>query len=96
MIRHLTTRVLAGIAIGAATSVPVASSPARAVVDLDPLKVVSIGDSYMAGNGARDDERNYPGPSDCCRRPWNWAGRYTESLFDSSFGVTYVRSAAAR
>ncbi|OLE23036.1 MAG: hypothetical protein AUG44_23220 [Actinobacteria bacterium 13_1_20CM_3_71_11] len=37
-----------------------------------PIKIVQIGDSYSAGNGARD----YYGPRGCYRSHSNWAERY--------------------
>ena len=47
-----------------------------------PLKVVLIGDSYSAGNGARNSRgsRSYYGPEDCYRSNDGWAGQYVRWL----------------
>lgn len=63
---------------------------------LPPLKVVHLGDSYSAGNGARTEagERNYHGVSGCYRSPTNWGSQFVESLKDT-FSVTYVNRACS-
>jgi lysophospholipase L1-like esterase len=55
-----------------------------------PLKVVQIGDSYSAGNGAGD----YYGPKDCYRSSSNWAERYLDTL-RSTYNVTFVNRACS-
>lgn len=74
----------------------VAVAPAAAQSVLPPLKVVQIGDSYSAGNGARDadGDRDYYGVSECYRSPSNWGEQYVDSL-RSSFAVTYVNRACS-
>jgi len=69
------------IFVGAlAANPPVATAqtaPAR-----EPLNVVVLGDSYSAGNGARDaqGDRAYYGPRGCYRSEYSWNGLYAESL----------------
>ena len=55
-----------------------------------PLKVVQLGDSYSAGNGAGD----YWGPKDCYRSSSNWAERYLDTL-RSAYNVTFVNRACS-
>jgi len=61
-----------------------------------PLKIVQIGDSYSAGNGARSDsgEPNYYGVDGCYRSPTNWGSQFAESLKDT-FAVTYLNRACS-
>ena len=63
---------------------------------LPPLKVVQLGDSYSAGNGARSasGKRNYQGVSGCYRSPTNWGNQFLDSLRDV-FSVTYVNRACS-
>ena len=63
---------------------------------LPPLKIVQIGDSYSAGNGARSESgfRNYRGVSGCYRSPTNWGSQFAQSLGDV-FAVTYVNRACS-
>ncbi len=63
---------------------------------LPPLKVVQLGDSYSAGNGARDasGKRNYQGVSGCFRSPTNWGNQFLDSLRDV-FSVTYINKACS-
>lgn len=61
----------------------VVTEPADAQVEDRPsLNVVVLGDSYSAGNGARDasDNRAYYGPSGCYRSDYAWNGLFAESL----------------
>lgn len=62
-----------------------------------PLKVVLIGDSYAAGNGARDadGDRNYEGPKGCYRSPTNWASQYVGHLEGGGYDVTFVNRACS-
>ena len=55
-----------------------------------PLKVVQIGDSYSAGNGAG----NYYGPKDCYRSSSNWAERYLDTL-RATYNVKFVNRACS-
>ena len=66
-------------------------------VQINPLKVVLMGDSYAAGNGARDadGDRNYVGPTGCYRSPTNWASQYVDSLTAAEYQVTYVNRACS-
>lgn len=74
-----------------------AATPAAAEIVLKPLKVVLIGDSYAAGNGARgaDGDRNYEGPADCYRSPTNWASQYVDWLETQGHQVTFVNRACS-
>src|SRR4051794_8045558 len=71
------------VALGATTSAAQAAG-AR------PLKVVQLGDSYSAGNGAG----NYYGPKDCYRSSSNWAERYLDSLRDT-YNISFVNRACS-
>ena len=62
-----------------------------------PLKVVLIGDSYSAGNGARNSRgsRSYYGPEDCYRSNDGWAGQYVRWLRTQGHRVTFVNAACS-
>lgn len=68
-----------------------------AAVTLKPLKVVLLGDSYAAGNGARNSsgDRNYQGVSGCYRSPTNWAGQYVGWLKTQGWSTTYINRACS-
>jgi len=68
----------------------VSSLDARAASSAQPLRVVQVGDSYSAGNGAGD----YYGPKSCFRSHKNWAERYLETLKDK-FNVIYSNRACS-
>lgn len=61
-----------------------------------PLKVVQLGDSYSAGNGARDADgkRNYSGVKGCNRSPTNWGSQFVDTLREV-FAVTYINRACS-
>lgn len=63
---------------------------------LPPFKIVHLGDSYSAGNGARSEsgDRNYIGVEGCFRSPTNWGSQFAQSLGDE-FAVTYVNRACS-
>lgn len=50
-----------------------------------PLNILVLGDSYSAGNGARDadGDRAYYGPRGCYRSDFSWNGLYVETLKDT-------------
>lgn len=81
--------------LGALLAPPI--EQAEAVVVINPLKIVLIGDSYAAGNGARDADGgpNYAGPSGCYRSPTNWAAQYVGWLGSEGFQVTFVNRACS-
>lgn len=64
--------------------------------ELPPFKIVHLGDSYSAGNGARDEfgGRNYVGVRGCYRSPTNWGQQFADSLRDV-FSVTYINKACS-
>jgi lysophospholipase L1-like esterase len=65
---------------------------ADAAVAVNPLKVVVVGDSYSAGNGAR----SYYGPTSCYRSHDNWAERYADWLVaHGPHAVTLVNRACS-
>ncbi len=72
-------------------------APAAADVEINPLKIVVVGDSYAAGNGARDadGDRNYAGPKKCYRSPTNWGSQYADWLGTQGYDVTYVNRACS-
>ena len=63
----------------------------QSTLALTPLKVVLLGDSYSAGNGAGD----YYGPHECYRSPNNWAERYIDALRTQGYAVTFVNRACS-
>ena len=63
----------------------------QSTLALTPLKVVLLGDSYSAGNGAGD----YYGPHECYRSKNNWAERYIEALRTQGYAVTFVNRACS-
>ena len=71
-------------ALALAVALPAAAQAAS------PLKVVQLGDSYSAGNGAGD----YYGPKDCYRSSSNWAERYLDTL-RATYNVTFVNRACS-
>src|SRR4051795_11431280 len=79
--------VAAVAAIGVAG---VLAPAAQAQSTARPLKVVQLGDSYSAGNGAG----NYYGPKDCYRSSTNWAERYMDSLRDT-YNISFVNRACS-
>lgn|GEM_PF-640630 len=64
---------------------------AQAAVTGDAIKVVQLGDSYSAGNGAGD----YYGPSDCYRSHKSWAADYADWLSDGGHHVTFLTRACS-
>jgi hypothetical protein len=58
---------------------------------------VLLGDSYAAGNGARDarGDRDYHGPQDCYRSHSNWAEQYVDALERSGKPVVFVNRACS-
>jgi len=64
--------------------------------ELPPFKILQLGDSYSAGNGARDEDgdRNYVGVRECYRSPTNWGEIFADSLRDI-FRVTYINKACS-
>jgi lysophospholipase L1-like esterase len=65
--------------------------------EAQPLKIVLLGDSYSAGNGARDanGDRDYYGPKDCYRSHSNWAEQYVDSLQAQGYNVTFLNRACS-
>jgi len=61
-----------------------------------PFRIVHLGDSYSAGNGARNEEgdKDFHSVKGCYRSPSNWGSRFAESLADV-FAVTYINRACS-
>jgi hypothetical protein len=61
------------------------------------MKIVLVGDSYSAGNGARDSsgDRDYYGPGGCYRSHSNWAEKYAHSLRDAGYNITLINRACS-
>ena len=62
-----------------------------------PLKVVLLGDSYSAGNGARNDngDHDFYGPKDCYRSRSNWSEKYVSGLRAIGYNITYLNRACS-
>lgn len=86
------TRALALVAAAAVLllGLPVPPS-AQAAVTADVIKIVQLGDSYSAGNGAEA----YYGPDGCFRSHDSWAAQYSEWLADQGHHVTFVSRACS-
>lgn len=81
--------VLASIvALGAIIATPGSQRPASAAGET--TKIVLVGDSYSAGNGAG----NYYGPAGCYRSSTNWAERYADWIRSNGYPVERVVNAA--
>jgi lysophospholipase L1-like esterase len=83
------------VATGIATSGP---SPVAAQVSptRPTLNVVVLGDSYSAGNGARNanGDRAYYGPSGCYRSDYSWNGLFVDAL-EATFDPVVSRVACS-
>lgn len=88
MLGSARTRARAVIIAAALFGAGSAAAPAEA--QLKPLKIVQLGDSYSAGNGAR----NYWGPKDCYRSSRNWAEKYVDTL-RATHHVTFINRACS-
>jgi Mg-chelatase subunit ChlD/lysophospholipase L1-like esterase len=96
---NVKARVLIGRVLKASVALLLCQSAGAALVPgeaLPPFKIVHVGDSYSAGNGARapDGGKNYNGVKGCYRSPTNWGNRFVDSLSDV-FSVTYVNRACS-
>ncbi len=62
-----------------------------------PLTVVLMGDSYTAGNGARDEAGNevYFGPERCRRSTAAWGAQYADALGRAGYDVTLLNRACS-
>lgn len=77
---------------------PLSAQPAPAAETEDrPLKVVLVGDSFSAGNGARDasGSPDYFGPLDCHRSHGTWARQYVDWLTTQGHHVSFVNRACS-
>src|SRR5680860_656753 len=71
----------------------VATAPGGA----QPLTVLLMGDSYTAGNGARDDagEPAYYGPERCMRSTNTWGEQYANIMENNGYAVTLLNRACS-
>ena len=76
---------------------PAAQSEDPVLSEARPLKVVLVGDSFAAGNGARDADNStdFYGPEDCLRSSSNWAEKYVDRLQDDGYNVTFINRACS-
>lgn len=90
--------------MGAATALAATSvvavdraTPAQAATSTRPMTVLLLGDSYSAGNGARNasGDRDYYGIKGCYRSPSNWASKYTTFLRNSGQPVRFINKACS-
>ncbi len=61
------------------------------------LKILLLGDSYTAGNGARKsfNRTDYYGPDQCYRSHSNWGEKYAKALESQGYAVTLVNRACS-
>ena len=89
-----TAQASAGDAITAVHDAPVetlGSTP-----DPEPLTVLLMGDSYTAGNGAREgSDPSYYGPERCMRSTNTWGEQYANSLENQGYAVTLLNRACS-
>ena len=78
------------LALALACAALAAVVPSTANAAGPPLRVVLLGDSYSAGNGAD----NYWGPSGCYRSSRNWAEKYLDTV-RATRSVTFVNRACS-
>jgi hypothetical protein len=90
-VRRRAIRLLAVLAALFAAVPGIGVSPASAEEEPERLKVVLLGDSYSAGNGAG----SYYGPRGCYRSRRNWAERYLDTLRAADWKVMFVNRACS-
>lgn len=63
----------------------------------EPYQIVLLGDSYISGNGATDENgnRSYYGPEGCYRSHDTWGERYAEMLAVSGIAVETTNNACS-
>lgn len=76
-LRRYVSRVVACAIVASGSLLVMPSAKAT-----DTLDILLLGDSYGAGNGARDDDgrRSYYGPAQCLRSHDNWAQRWARTV----------------
>lgn len=70
--------------------------PSRVSSQRPPFNIVHLGDSYSAGNGARNAEgkKNWDGLPGCYRSPSNWGNQFAQTL-TGLWSVTYINRACS-
>lgn len=92
--RTITLSLLAAVlSVGTVVVPGTRTASAAEVLTARPLKVVLLGDSYAAGNGA-GSIWDYWGPENCYRSSRNWAELYLDAL-RNSYNVTFVNRACS-
>lgn len=79
--------VLAWSAVLGAVAPVAQAAPAGGI----PFKIVQLGDSFSAGNGAGD----YEGPNGCYRSKQSWGERYADWLGTQGYDVSFVNRACS-
>ncbi|MCB2412773.1 hypothetical protein LGT39_07935 [Demequina sp. TTPB684] len=79
--------------------VAAASAPEEAArtAEVTPLTVLLLGDSYTAGNGARDESGRpvYYGPERCMRSTGTWGEQYARTMAQEGYAVTLLNRACS-
>jgi lysophospholipase L1-like esterase len=88
----LATTAATGAMVPGARRVDAATAPVKLS---QPIKILVLGDSYSAGNGAGAPTGNYYGPSKCMRSHANWAEQYAKTLGESGFQPTLINHACS-
>lgn len=76
---------------------PSAVTPVGGSAAATPITILLMGDSYTAGNGARNElgERSYYGPAKCMRSSDTWGEQYASFLGEQGFAVTLLNRACS-
>lgn len=100
----LAALIISGVAAASSgaepTPEPVESAvvtPVDAVAQPAPVTILLMGDSYTAGNGARNElgERTYYGPAKCLRSRDTWGEQYADNLAEMGYAVTLLNRACS-
>jgi Mg-chelatase subunit ChlD len=94
-VRRCIGTLISALLIAPAT-VAIEAGPATAAV-VRPVTVLTVGDSYTAGNGARKDngDRDYYGPGGCYRSHSNWSEKHMNDLRGEGYSVTFTNRACS-
>ena len=88
--------LLLNAAFFSATIILLGTTPTKAQQPRVPFRIVHLGDSFSAGNGARnaDGDEDFHSVSKCYRSQSNWGSQFANSLADV-FAVTYINRACS-
>ena len=87
LVRFVLTRLVPLVLLCGWIAAPAPSAATRPI----PLKIVVLGDSYSAGNGAG----HYYGPVGCFRSSENWAEKYADWLGTQGYAVALTNRACS-